>query len=106
MKHTAAYDLLAYNNTADLAPRKPSPVSPHSFPEDLKCLPRDDVVLVAGGSSRGRSKLSLRNGCSFFHYHPTHFGLGTDAAGREPHHPERNDILRFNTKPKRFERQG
>src|SRR6478672_13103344 len=58
MKHTAAYDLLAYNNTADLAPRKPSPVSPHSFPEDLKCLPRDDVVLVAGGSSRGRSKLS------------------------------------------------
>jgi hypothetical protein len=78
-------------------------VGPHSFSEDLKCLPRDNVVLIPGGSRcRGR-KLGFRNG---FHYHAGHFGLGTNAAAREPHLPERNDALRFNTQLKRFERQG
>ena len=78
---------------------------PHSFSEDLKCLLRDDVVLIAGGSSRRSRKLSFRNSCSFFHYHAAHFGLGANAAGRETHHPKRNDALRFNTKLKRFERR-
>jgi hypothetical protein len=61
------------------------------------------VVLAPGDSSRGGSKLSFRNGCSLLHHHAAHFGLGTGAARREAHHPERNDTLRFDSKLKYFE---
>jgi hypothetical protein len=70
---------------------------------DIECLLHNDVVFVAGGSSRGRGKLSLRDGFTLFHYHPTEFGPGILPAGREAHQPEPDDILRSNTNLKVLE---
>jgi len=64
------------------------------------------VVCLAGGSGRRRGKLSLRNGGSLFQDHATHFNLGTRTAGREPHHPQRNDILRFDAELESFQGEG
>ena len=35
-----------------------------------------------------------------------YFNLGTRTAGREPHHPQRNDILRFDAELESFQGEG